>query len=269
MNKKLILNLITLIITAFLLIFVINAWYVSNSTANVNNVTGETANDGFTLDLERGTYINYANDQYNWTWTSTKDLSINNMQPGDKFFFRFKVVPSKVGTYRTALGNISSSIQTDANDKQILTRTSVGNNYYVTMNQSNLYQMDNSTALFVYEDKAKTKQLGTLYTYTNNKFDLVTYKVENVFRFYNLGKGTADYGKDDTIPSQVTGVALNAANYSYTITTTAEFYIYFALEFNEAASEVTYLHQDNIVRKDSNLYLAQVLKIGQFELVFI
>ncbi len=274
MNKKLVLNIITLVITTFLLIFVINAWYVSNSTATVSNVTGTTANDGFTLDLERGTYNGTSQVDgrtvYNWTWQSTNDLSINNMEPGDAFFFRFKVTPTKNGTYRVSLGNITSSIQKDSNNADIIKQERVGDDYYVTFNSTKLFKMDNATTMNVYGDTSKTDNLGTLYTYASGKFTLDDYKVQDVFRYYNFGKlESDDFGRENVIPSDYTGVALENVSYTYTASNTNQFYVYFALEFNDEASLETYLHLDGTVKTDSNLYLCQLLKIGQFELVLL
>ena len=105
MNKKLILNLITLVTTSLLLVLVVFSWYVSNKVVRATNIMGESATDNFTLNLERGEY-----DGSSWTWTPTKSLSISNMQPGDTFFFRFRIESHKGGSLKIKLTDIESKI---------------------------------------------------------------------------------------------------------------------------------------------------------------
>ena len=188
MNKRLIINLITLVITAFLLIFVVRAWYVTNEKANVSGIVGETNSDNFTLELQRGTYN--AGSTTKWTWENTNNLAISNMQPGDTFFFRFKITASKAGKFKVSLSQIVSQIQ-----ENTLVRTAVttgGNTkYYVTMNGTKLYEMQTATLLSIYSNAAGTTKLGDLYSYDaeEEEFGLVDFKVEDAFKFYDYQVG--------------------------------------------------------------------------------
>ncbi len=271
MNKKLILNIITLVITTFLLIFVINAWYVTNEKASVNGIIGATDSDSFSLELERGTY-----NETKWTWENTNNLAISNMQPGDAFFFRFKITASKAGSFKVTLNDIVSQLQADT-----LARTSVtsGTNtkYYVTMNGTRLYEMQTATLLSIYSDKAGSTKLGDLYSYnaTKEEFSLEDFKVEDAFKYYDYGLGNQTFfnSKDNNVTNDgdVTSNAKPIKNFTttYNIQSVSEsnvWYGYFALEFNEEASLRTYKHFDGNVKEDSNLFQAQILSIRQFGL---
>ena len=274
MNKRLIINLITLVITAFLLIFVVRAWYVTNEKANVSGIVGETNSDNFTLELQRGTYN--AGSTTKWTWENTNNLAISNMQPGDAFFFRFKITASKAGKFKVSLSQIVSQIQENS-----LVRTAVttgGNTkYYVTMNGTKLYEMQTATLLSIYSDKAGSTKLGDLYSYDAEEevFGLVDFKVEDAFKFYDYQVGGDNffntYDNVVTNDGTITTNSKSIKNFTteYTIPSVSEtnvWYGYFALEFNEGLSLKTYKHFDGQVKEDSNLFQAQVLAIRQFGL---
>lgn len=60
-KNQLIMNFITLSLTAFLLVCIVTAWYVTNTTASVNGIIGSTADvDGITLNVK--TYSLSASD---------------------------------------------------------------------------------------------------------------------------------------------------------------------------------------------------------------
>ncbi len=320
MNKKLILNLITLVITTFLLIFVINAWYVSNEQASANGIFGKSSNDGFTLDLERGSYRK--NGDIHWTWTSTKDLSINNMEPGDAFFFRFRVNSSSAGSYKLSLSDISSKIAKNQYGAEVLQRSELRYNGYYVLNYGNAaFNMDpvykptedkdiitskqyftrsGTSPNFVYQRVTEPKKenlssyydfgkstkttidskegnknkSSVLYLYdeTTSSFSLKDFLVQDAFRFYSYGIGNSLFmeNKTNVINSSLTSYELEDVNKdlpAYVSSDSSEFYVYFALEFNEAASLVNYKHMDTTTySSDSNLYQNQVLTIGHFGL---
>ena len=268
MNKRTIINLITLVITAFLLIFVGRAWYVNNAKVNANNIIGVSATDDFKLELERGTY----NSDSSWTWTNTKNLSISSMQPGDTFFFRFKITISKASNFNVSVNEVNSILQ-----EGVLTREQFTDGYYVMLNSTKLFKMNSATQCKVYSNKEGTTELGVLYNYdeTESKFTLADYKVQTTFRFYDYGLHDIDYfNTQDNVVSNdttITGAGKEIENLSISynasdITGTVIRYGYFALEFNDAESMVSYRHIDGNVKEDSNLYQAQTMEIKKFVL---
>lgn len=274
MNKKLVINLITLVITTFLLIFVINAWYVTNEKANVSGIIGATDSDAFSLELERGEYN--AGSQTKWTWTNTNNLAISNMQPGDAFFFRFKITASKAGSFKVTLSDIVSQLQEGVLDR---TSVTVGNTtkYYVTMNSTKIYEMQSATLCSVYSDQAGNTKLGDLYSYntTDSVLELEEFKVEDAFLYYDYGIGSDTFfnNQDNNVLNDGTVTSGASSIKSFTTTYTIQsveesnvWYGYFALEFNDTASKRTYKHYDGTVKEDSNLFQAQILSIRQFGL---
>jgi len=277
MKKRTIINLITLVITAFLLIFVGRAWYVNNTKVNANNIIGVSATDDFKLELERGTYNSTTSV---WSWTNTKNLSISSMQPGDVFFFRFKITISKASRFQVSINDVESVLQ-----DTLITRTAVENtsvnpattDYYVSLNTTRLYKMYSATVCRLYTNKASTTY-KTIYEYdtTNEVLKLKDYLVEDTFRFYNYDLHDADFfnDKDNVLSSDdlaITGEGLELEDLSVTydassITGTVVKYGYFALEFNNEASEVEYVHLDGTFKKDSNPYQGQTLAIKKFVL---
>ncbi len=267
MKKRTSINLITLVITAFLLIFVGRAWYVNNTKLNANNVIGQSASDSFRLELERGKYKNSE-----WTWENVNNLSITSMQPGDTFFFRFKITISKASRFNVSLNDVESVLQEDT-----LTRSLVGEKYYVMLNNTRLFEMSSATRCNVYSDLDGTVA-GVLYNYdaTNNKFVIDDYLVQNTFRFYDYGLQDETYfntqdndvSNDNDITGQpLEGQPLDNLSINYdasSITGKVVKYGYFALEFNEAASLVSYKHLDGTIKEDSNLYQAQTMLIKKF-----
>ena len=279
MNKRLIINLITLVITAFLLIFVVRAWYVTNEKASVSGIHAVSASDALVLELERGTYN--AGSETKWTWTNTNDLSIRNMQPGDAFFFRFKITASKAGKFKITLNKITSSLQ-----ENTFVRLLENTKYYAALNTTKLYEMDSTgSEVEIFSDVAGTTSLGILYNYgpseedsNVNVFTLDDFLVQDTFKYYDYGIGNSTYFNsqnnkvtdDGTITTNAK--LLNNISAEYEIESVDEsnvWYGYFALEFNEELSLKNYKHIDGKVKSDSNLYQAQLLNIKEFALTEI
>lgn len=278
MNKRLVINLITLVITAFLLIFVVRAWYVTNEKASVSGIIGSSDSDDFTLELERGIYN--SGSQTKWTWVSTNDLSIQNMQPGDAFFFRFKITASKAGSFRITLSKINSSLQ-----ENTFVRLLENTKYYAALNTTKLYEMDSlGSEVEIYSDVNGTT-LGTLYNYgpkeegsEENIFTLDDFLVQDTFKYYDYGIGDTTFfdSQNDKVTDDGTVTTkaklLNDISIDYEIQSVDEssvWYGYFALEFNEGLSMKSYKHIDGKVKSDSNLFQAQVLNIKEFALTEI
>ena len=257
MKKYLILNLISLTATALLLVLVLMAWYVSNTVVTASGIMARTADGNFTLELERGTYD--ASNPNKWTWTSTKSLSITNMQPNDAFFFRFKITTKNQGSLKVKLSGVNSDtsnlIQLEGTDVLI-----GGTKYYELVN--------NKVSVTEYGNVNKT-----LYTYnsTDEKFQLADYKVEDTFYFYDYGIGTENFYKDAATSTYYTDdvsecknkvqYLTNVSDTTYTDLSEGISYGYFALEFNDLESIRNYLHLDGFYKSDSNLFQAQTLVI--------
>ena len=273
MNKKLILNIISLIVTSMLLVMVVFSWYISNDSVKAEGIFGKTEDEDYTLKLQRGTYNS---NNSTWTWTDTTSLSISNIQPGDSFFFRIIITTSKSINLNMDFSGIESDI-----DSSIA--VSGG---YVTIGATNRYNIVNNKVQVTEGSSTKT-----LYNISGSTISLADYKVEDTFRFYNYGvcptnpnsiiSGTSgvtvtyagspldnDVSNDGITPAELGNVATN-----YTVTasgTQTIAFAYFALEFNDEASIVDYSYTFDGNTKtcsDSNLYQSQYLNIKRINVI--
>lgn len=261
MNKKTLINIVMLSLTSLLLIITMFSWYVSNKQVSANGITASTAEGNFDLVLEKGTYDT---THKTWTWEPTKSLSITNMQPNDVFFFRFKITAKTTGNLKVTLSNIKSEavnsvVKLDIDNKSVL------------ISGVKTYELDSSNNVVI---KNGNTTLGTLYSYATGKFSLVDYEIQDTFNYYNYGLGTEDFynpkasTQEESIYyteniSECPNDPQDLTNITETYNISAsKSYAYFALEFNNTKSEVTYTHIDGAVKKDSNLYQAQSLVIA-------
>lgn len=247
-SKKLIINIILLIVTSALLVISMLAWYISNTVVTASGITASTDDGLFTLELERGEYNKTAGT---WIWTPTTSLTITNMQPDDSFFFRFKIVSTGAGNLNVKLSNITSTIQNDLfelaeDDISVL----IGGAKYFELDSNNQVKINNKL----------------LYSYSSGTFSLGEYLVQDTFKYYDYGLGTITFGYDNVVthcPNYATATALTNISTTYSVSAAGTQYGYFALEFNDVLSLVTYTHLDGVSKADSNLYQAQSLAIKQ------
>ncbi len=261
MNKKLIINLISLITTSFLLIMVVFSWYISNDTVKAEGIFGKTEDEDYSLKLQRGIY-NSSNQT--WTWTDTTSLSISNIQPGDSFFFRIIITTSR---------NINLNMDFSGIESDIDNSISVSNGY-VLIGSTKKYNIVNNKVTVNEGGASKT-----LYNISGSTVSLGDYKVEDTFKFYNYGVCTTN---PTTIVSGTSGITVTyagspldndvtndgitpddlgsvATNYSVTASGSETIaFAYFALEFNDEASIVNINGVES-----SNCYLYQSLTISQ------
>ncbi|MBQ9900358.1 MAG: hypothetical protein IJM36_04460 [Acholeplasmatales bacterium] len=273
MNKKLILNLISLIVTSMLLVMVVFSWYISNDSVKAEGIFGKTEDEDYTLKLQRGTY-NSANST--WTWTDTTSLSISNIQPGDSFFFRIIITTSKNINLNMDFSGIESDI-----DSSIAVE-----NGYVTIGSTKRYNIVNNKVQITEGGSAKT-----LYNISGSTVSLADYKVEDTFRFYSYGICTTNPNSvvsgtsgvtvtyagspldNDVSNDGITPVVLGSVATNYTVTaagTDTIAFAYFALEFNDEASIVDYSYTFDGSTKtcsDSNLYQSQYLNIKRINVI--
>lgn len=274
MNKKLIFNLISLIVTSLLLVMVVFSWYISNDSVKAEGIFGKTEDQDYSLKLQRGTYNS---SDSTWTWTDTTSLSISNIQPGDSFFFRIIITTSR---------NINLNMDFSGIESDIDSSIAVSNGY-ITIGATKRYNIVNNKVQVTEGGSTKT-----LYNISGSTVSLADYKVEDTFRFYNYGVCPTN---PTTITSGVSGVAVTynslpldndvsndgitpsalgsvATNYSVTASGSGDTiaFAYFALEFNDEASIVDYSYTFDGNTKtcsDSNLYQSQYLNIKRINVL--
>ena len=255
MKRNLIINIITLAVTSMIFVILLFGWYISNTIVTASGIVASTKDSDFVLRLERGTYNSTTED---WTWTPTTSLSITNMQPDDAFFFRFIIEANVTGRINVKLSQVTSAL-----DETI---TLGSDNKSVLVGGAKYYELDNSNKVIIKGDNDAT--LGTLYEYSNSKFNLKDFLVQDTFNFYDYGLGTEDfyrtgttYYTDDVSECPNTATPLDDITAYYSIASTGVTYGYFALEFNDELSIEEYVHLDGMLKSDSNLYQSQVLAI--------
>ena len=250
MKKNTIMSIMSLVITTFLLFFIVSAWYVSNKEVSVNGIFGNTAGDGYSLKLQRGTYNSSTNK---WSWEDTESLSFANVSPGNKLFFRIVMNTNEGESYNFSakFDGISSSLTED--------KLVVNNGYVAAVVYGGLIDLykivDN--AVTVTNDSSVTK---TLYTIdAENNISLADYKIQNAFLFYSL---ETTEPANTTLPSTGGQPFFNELDnplqFDFGITAeSSQAYYYFALEFNENRSIETI---DGVPQ--SNMYMYQSLSIS-------
>ena len=82
MSKRMIFNLITLLVTAFLLIFSAMAWYVTNKTVSARNITGSVIDN---TDVVEEVNIYYATKNNNGTYTKGDKITGEDYMIYDQF----------------------------------------------------------------------------------------------------------------------------------------------------------------------------------------
>lgn len=275
MEKKkskvnLILSIVSFSITALLLVMVSMAWYATNKKANVNSVLGRTAGTDYNLALQRGTY-----SQGSWTWADTNNLSITNLQPGDVYFFRFKIEYDSQVKFETTFSEISSALV--ENDLIVFTS---GGRSYVQINGTgqNWLEASGNAVSIVEVVNGVNQSPKQLYSTAGGVVSLQTtaYRVADTFKLYDYGLGNQTFSADAIIQASdqkedgsgaITSTLLTSnAAIEYDLSTLAsasgDAYGYFALEFNDALSIKNYIHLDGTTSSDSNLYQSQTLTIG-------
>ena len=255
MKKNIIINFISLAITACLLIIVMFSWYISNTIVSASGIVARTKDSDFVLRLERGTSDDSTDS---WTWTPTTSLSITNMQPNDAFFFRFRIEANITGRINVKLSQITSILDD--------TITLGSDNKSVLVGGAKYFELDNTNKVVIKGENNST--LGTLYEYTNSKFELKDFLVQDTFYYYDYGLGTEEfyrtgttYYTDDVRECPQNPALLDNISAQYTINQTGTTYGYFALEFNDALSLEEYIHLDGTLKEDSNLYQSQIFSI--------
>ena len=272
---NIILSVLSSIVTAFLLVFIIFAWYATNKTAYVTGGFGMTKGDDYDLKLQRGIY-----KYETWFWEDTNDLSITNLQPGDSYFFRFEINYSSGVRFETSFTEITSTLV----ENGLVSVTSEGNTYVQVNGTSQNWLKAVSNSVSITEVVGGVNQTPKqLYTISSGIVSLNTtaYNVADTFYLYDYGIGNDSFNQDNIISltdkkqndaTANIGRSILTSNprVGYDLSTLSNssgtVYGYFALEFSDALSTKTYVHIDGEVYSDSNLYQCQSLKIGAIAL---
>lgn len=271
---NLILSVISLTVTSFLIVLIIFAWYATNKTANVSAGIGHTKGTDYDLTLQRGEYSGGE-----WRWTDTNDLSIDSLQPGDCYYFRFKIEYDSRVTFETSFSEITSSLVENK-----LVAITEGDKTYIRVNGivQNRFEVSSNNTVSIVEYVGTTPQTAKqLYTVSAGIVSLNTtsYNVADTFKLYDYGLGSDTFSNDDVLNvsdtkesgGTITSTILTSNptiryDLSSLVSASGEAYGYFALEFNDALSIKRYLHIDGSIEEDSNLYQCQALSIGAIAL---
>lgn len=237
--KKLIPQIISLILIIFLLSSFLYAWFSESKTANANLI--EITSENFKIN-------NASLEIYDETTNDFKEFSedsLSNILPGTKIYFRLKINVSNEIKINVSFKDISSNLirPVIVSDGRILVDDYPMEDYSVS---SRVINGSNYSCVIV-DDKI-------LYIANDEaNMDLYDYKIEDVFLAYELGTNLPGF----TIPNSLdNGIRIKEFSGSVSLNAGNNYY-YFALEYNEDLS---------LVLGNSNCYQYQGLKIGKIAL---
>lgn len=244
MKKNLFLSICSLILTSFLLFFLVFGWYVSNKEVTANGIFGSTGGNDYSLTLERATLDKAGNVT---GWVTADNMAFNNVAPNNVFLFRMGLESKSQEDVilNVSFDDISSRLTENkliAKDKKIFFAD--GEIPLYDIDENNQVMVDNKL-LYKVNPKDNTISLGD-------------YQIHNTFMFYDLG--TAEPATNKLAPP-LKGLELAKVNNYQIKANNQKEYFYFALEFNEEKSLVM---QDGVL--SSNCYLYQNLVIGHITL---
>ena len=217
MQKKTILNLITLAVTTFLLVLVVFSWYVSNKEVRASGIIASTAGEDYSLKLQRGKF-EYSNGEWKWTWEDSDSMTFSNIEPGSALFFRIVVDTSAAHEFSVKFSNVQSSIKEDTlvayNEKSLVT-------YSKTSDTTKVSGKSYYTGVF---SKASVTAGNTIKKYTYYELDNNSYKIttDTVFsgskdyylaNFYK--ENNPDLSKNTYYEKSAEPTGINAVGYKY------------------------------------------------------
>ena len=243
MKKNLILNFSSLIVTAFLLVFLIFGWYVSNTEVEATGILGSTAGEEYEARLMK------LDD--NGIWVDCNDITFSNIEPGSIYYFKLilKSKTDKSLDLKVSFNELSSAIM----DNKIR----LENNSIINLKSGlPIYDvLDNK--VMVNEVESDTSKKKTLYTITDGRIGLSDYKMHEAFMIYDLKNN------EPNLNTEVSGgIKLSEGAGFNVLASKEENSYYFALEFNNSLS---LKNIDGLI--SSNVYLFQTMKIGRISLL--
>ncbi len=216
MNKKLILNLISLVTTTFLLVLVIFSWYVSNKEVSATGIMASTAGEDYSLKLQRGKF-EYTNGSWKWTWTDTNNMTFSDIQPGDALFFRIVVTSSSTHTFSVNFSQIQSTLVENTlvayNNKSLVTysKTTSGaaSKYY-----SGIFSQASVTTGGIVKPYTYYEYDGTITAYKITT-DTTFQNGKNYFTGRFIEETTTDFTKNTYYARSAEPTGINAIGYKY------------------------------------------------------
>ena len=246
MKKNLFLSICSLLVTTFLLFFLVVGWYVSNTEVSANGIFGTTAGDDYEVHLKRAE-VNEGGNILGFV--DTKNLSLTGLEPNSIFIFSLTIKAK--GSENVNLALSFNEIESILNSDKLVVENNI---LYRSVDNIKipLYTLSNGE-IRITEDGGSSK---LLYSYDGAKLSLGDYLIEDTFKAYDLGKVVPTTNKIN----KANGAPLKDANMNIVASNTEETY-YFALEFNEDLANKAI---GGFI--SSNLYLYQSLKIGRISL---
>lgn len=283
MKRNLILSFCSLFITTFLLVCTLFAWFTANSKVVAGNIVSGSAGDLMTLSIERGTYIGPSNateySDANWEWTETKGVSIQNMEPGQIFFFRFvfsnataRTINPKFLDYASLPANLgvhthydlvnkatepfdsTKTYYTTTNGVDYVEATGItafanNTNYYTKVEFVGVSEANYNSDTVITNDKVQVTEGGatkTLYNITTKgstkEVNLVDYLIQDVVLFHTFGTTGPANAKVPTTGGIVFSNDAAMSSVGYAVQTSEnDQYGYFALEFSDDLSSKNYI----------------------------
>ncbi len=228
---KLLSSIIILIVTIFVFLSATYGWYVTNKNTDATGIEAKTNDE----------VMKYSIEIYDGSHYVSNKNTISNAFPGDVSYFRIKIVGADL-----IPSDYSYTINFECLSSIIEDTIQVSDSY-VTYDSVELYKIENNKVLI--NDK-------TLYNISESNISLEDYKIENVYKFYSNVKN------GDTLPSTNNDLVDSITIESTTIKDENDsYYYYFALEFNESSSIVTYNSSET-----SNPYMFQKLTIKSIKI---
>ena len=248
MKKNLFLSICSLLVTTFLLFFLVFGWYVSNTEVSANGIFGTTAGDDYEVTLERANID--ANGSIT-SWSETSNIVLDNIKPSDAFIFRLTIKSKSAESINLTL--TLDEIESSLVENRLLIKN---DSIYEAKGDIPIYSFINDQVIV--EEIADSPIEKILYKRVNGSIELADYKIEDAFKLYDL---KTNEPVNSTLPTK-TGVNLSNGVGFNVVALAAPTSYYFALEFNE---ELSNKNINGIV--SSNMYLYQSLKIGRISLL--
>ena len=187
------LSVLSLILTSFVLIFVVNAWYVSNDQVSANGIVGKTEGT-------KGTFYLYYWDDSIDEWKLSQNSVNTELWPNDVVYFKLVSTGVKEGVnYQARFNGISTSLNTEkVTAKKIETTGDTTTTTYQVLYDSTVMYESATKEIKVkdIDDDGKTVE-KTLYSLSDNlSIALKDYKIENVIKLYTNPTIESDTPKD-------------------------------------------------------------------------
>ena len=242
MKKNLILSIVSLCLASMLMVFMAFAWYTTNSkvSASVLNVKV----DGKECDVTIETY-------QSGSWIELDDLVFDNIEPGDTFYFRLKVICASTSTINAEPSSYSSAaisgddgLVVDLDEMEItyqgVSLFNIEDDYTVKIDDAVVYNINQTTGAITIVDD---------------------YGIANAFNTYNLG--TSVTGAPSI--AGLTGNDLDSLIFGDGVSlASGTSYAYFALEYEDYDSST----EADKEYASNNYFVYQVLTISALN-VFI